>query len=127
MTQQNRLITYIIIVAVVSAIAWFGSPNNTFTPRGVLLPASEQKYAAISPDDVIISANLGITGIHVGTINIEAYTTNNSQQTMLSAEHYAAELAAQHGANHVIITMAAINPNAKILVLRAKALRTNKT
>lgn len=127
MTPQHRLMTYVIIVAGVLAIAWLGTPNHTFTPRGLFL-SNGRHYAAISPNNVTLySGTQGATGTPIGTINIEAYIPHNSEKTMLAAERYAIELAAQHGANHVVITLAGSYPHAKMLLLRAKALRTRQT
>ena len=124
MTQQHRLITYILIVAVVVAIAWVGTPSKTYTPRGLFLPNGQQ-FSAISPEKVTLSGNTqAINGTNVGTIHIEAYAPNDGKKIMLASERYAAELAALHGANHVVVTLAGIDPNAKTLTLQATALRT---
>lgn len=124
MTQQHRLITYIIIIAIVLLIAWFGTPSHNYTPRGLFLPASEQQFKAIAPGNVTISDNQNIpSGTKVGTINIEAYVPKNDKAVILASERYAVNLAAQHGANHVVITAAGVDPGAKTLMLRATAFR----
>lgn len=125
MTQQHRLITYILIVAIVLLIAWFGTPSRNYTPHGLFLPAGQQQFKAISPASVSISGNqIDARGTKVGTINIQAYAPKNDKAVMLASEHYAAALAAQHGANHVVITAAGIDPSAKTLILRANAFRS---
>ncbi len=125
MTQQHRLITYIIIVAIALLIAWFGTPSRDYGPRGLFLPATKQQFKAISPENVTISGNEnGLAGTKIGTINIEAYAPKNDKSVMLASEHYAASLAAQHGANHIVITAAGIDPSAKTLILRATALHS---
>ena len=127
MTQLHRLITYVIIVSSVLAVAWFSIPKHAFVPRGVFL-SNGQHYAAISADNVTINSyTQPVRGTDIGIMNIEAYIANNSNKTMLAAKHYAAELAAQHGANRVVITLLGVNAHEKILILRAKALRTKHT
>ena len=123
MTQQHRLISYIIITAIVLAIAWFASPSQAYTPRGVFLP-SQQHFPTIATEQVTLSGGTAAnsTGIPVGTINIRAYAPNNNKKSIVAAEHYAIRLAAQHGANHVVVTLAGFDPSDKTLVLRAKAL-----
>ena len=124
MTQQHRLITYIIIIAIVLLIAWFGTPSHNYTPRGLFLPASAQQFKAIAPENVTISDNQNETNrTKVGTINIEAYVPKNDKAVMLASERYAVNLAAQHGANHIVIITAGIDPSAKTLMLRAAAFR----
>ena len=126
MTQKQRAVIYIVIATVVVAIAWFGMPNHTFTPRGVFLPTGV-KYHATSPHDVFVSTNeQKIIGTPIGTINIEAYVpTKHSKRIILAAKHYAIILAAQHGADRLLITMAGIDTNSNTLILRANALRSN--
>ncbi len=126
MTQKKRLLTYTIIVVLVLIIAWFGIPNRAFTTRGALLPTGHD-YPAISLENVIFSDKTQvISGIQVGTINIEAYLPSDKdrEKTITAAKDYMAQLAAQHGANHVMFILAAIS-NEKILIFRAKALRTD--
>jgi len=125
MTQQHRLITYIIIVAIVVAIAWLGSSSQAYTPHGVFLPSSKQQFTQLTPEEVNLSGNNGsVTGTRIGTINIQSYAPNNDKKVIIAAERYAAQLAAAHGANHVVVTLIGIDPSAKTLTLQAKALHT---
>ena len=104
-TQLHRSMTYVIIVTGVLVIAWFGTPKHTFAPRGVFL-SNGQHYAAISADNVTINSDRQpIIGNDIGTMNIEAYIADNRNKTILAAEQYAAQLAAKHGANRVVITL----------------------
>jgi hypothetical protein len=121
--QATRLIVYIIVFAIVLAIAWWATPARDFSPHGVLLPTSKTTYPAIDPQTVSVSQAPTASGAVIGTINIEAYTPDASRETEMAAVNYAKQLAAQAGANQVTITQFMTDPNGKTLILYAQASR----
>lgn len=121
--QISRLIVYVIVFAIVLAIAWWGTPNRDFTPHGVLLPTSKTTYAAIDPQNVSVMQGMSATGTVIGTINIEAYAPQATQAVEMAAVNYAKQLAAQAGANQVTITQFLTDPASKTLILYAQASR----
>ena len=124
MTQQNRIITYAIILAAVILVAWLGVPKQHFTPRGLLLPASNHHYAAVAADKVTVSTNPLVAGTNVGVVNVEYYAPSMDDAKIRDTEAYAVQLAAAAGANHLVITGLFRDPSEKTIHLWAKAIRT---
>ena len=123
MTQQNRLITYVCILAAVLLIAWFGVPKQQFAPGGLLLPTGQTHFAAISADKVNVSSNPMLAGTQVGIINVEYYVPTMDDAKVRATEDYAIQLAAAQGANNLVITGLFRDPSEKTIHLRAKAIR----
>ena len=121
--QLTRLIAYVIVFALVLAIAWWATPARDFTPHGVLLPTTKTSYPAVDPQTVSVSQAPIASGNVIGTINIEAYTPDASREAEVAAVKYATQLAAQAGANQVKITQFMTDPQSKTLILYAQASR----
>lgn len=124
MTQVQRIATYLVILAAVVLLAWFGTPRQHFTPRGVLLPSGSSNYAAISPQQVQFTTNTLLSGNDVGVINVEYYAPNMNDQRIRETELYAANLAAAEGANNVVIVGLFRDPQEKTIHLFGRAVRS---
>ena len=122
MTQQVRLITYAIILVAVLLLGWLGGPKHNYQPSGLLLPTGSS-FPAIPLSDVSLSNNALVAGTNVGRINIETYAPDASQAAVKATEQYAMQLAAAHGANHVVVTTFARNPQEKTIIMYAKAIK----
>lgn len=121
--QVTRLIVYLIVFAIVLAIAWWGTPQRVFKPRGVLLPASITGYAATDLQAIAVSQGSQSVGTLIGSINIEAYAPEVTHEQELAAVQYAKQLATQAGANQLTITQFLRDPQSKTLILYAQASR----
>ena len=123
MTQQNRLITYFVILASVLLVGWWGVPKQDFTPGGLLLPTGNSHFSAIAVDKVSVSTNPMLAGTNVGTLNVEYYAPSMDDAKVRDAENYAVQLAAAAGANNVVITGLFRDPSEKTIHLYGKAIR----
>jgi hypothetical protein len=124
MTQQIRLLTYAVILIFVLLLGWLGVPNHHYGPRGLLLPTGVS-FPAISADQVSIDANQALLAnqTQVGVIHVETYAPNASKQKISATENYAMQLAAAHGANHILLQGIFQNPDDKTLNLYGTAVR----
>jgi hypothetical protein len=121
MTQQTRLITYAVVLILVLLLAWFGAPKREFVPRGLLLPEAVATYPAISPEQVRVTTTPAVIGTMVGTINAESYAPNATNDSVAALESYAVKLAADAGANELVIHGVFRDPSDSTLHLFAKA------
>jgi hypothetical protein len=121
--QLTRVIVYIIVFAIVLAIAWWGTPNRDFTPHGILLPTAKTMYPAVNPQTVTVTQAMSAAGTVIGTVNIEAYAPAATHEVEMAAVQYATKLAAQAGANQLTITQFLTDPQSKTLILYAQASR----
>ncbi|MSP53833.1 MAG: hypothetical protein EXR81_06265 [Gammaproteobacteria bacterium] len=121
--QLTRSCVYLIVFAIVLAIAWWGTPSRDFTPHGILLPTAKTTYAAVDPQTVSVSQGLGVNGTVIGTVNIEAYAPAATRDVEMAAVQYATKLAAQAGADQLIVTQFLTDPQSKTLILYAQASR----
>jgi hypothetical protein len=123
MTQLHRTITYLIVLAAVLSFAWLVSPTRTFTPQGAMLLSKGTAYPAISTDAVSVSRD-DVRGTTVGVINVEFYAPVADQAAASIAEQYAISLAAQNGANHIVVTEFGQSQEEKAIILQARAIRS---
>lgn len=122
MTQQNRIITYLVVLMLVLLIAWIGVPKQHFTPRGLLLPTGKSHFSPIAANQVQLSTNTLLAGTLVGNVNVEYYAPTMDQGRVQAIENYAAGLAAAQGANNLVITGLFRDPSEKTIHLYAKAI-----
>lgn len=124
MTQQIRIITYVAILIFVLLLGWLGVPKREFVPRGLFLPTSTTEYAAVPAAQVQVSNNGMVPGTMIGKINAEFYTTTSTDISVAAIEKYVVNLAAAHGANHLVITGIFRDPSDSTLHFFGKAVKS---
>ena len=122
MTIVTRISTYLIVLALVIAVTAFMLPHRDFTPRGLLLP-SNKNFTPVNFSTVTLTPNNATnSGAIVGYINIEAYAKTIDNTTIAGVETYARLLAANAGANRVVVNQFGQSDN--MVILHAQAIRT---
>jgi hypothetical protein len=123
MNQKIRTLTYLIVLATVVLLAYCFAPAAPKAPSGILLPISENHYAAVDPSQVTISQNGSGGGAVIGTINVQMYNADSANATEAACLSYIKNLAAQAGANNVTINAAFENPDENTFIFQATAFR----
>ena len=124
MTTTSRLLTYAATLIFVLVCAYFLAPKTNFTPRGVFLSTTLKTVAPVDPNSVNVSSSNDAAGTLVGNIHVEAYVQNSPAATEQAAIAYMQTLAAQNGANNVVINQAFNDPSSDTLHFYATAYRT---
>jgi hypothetical protein len=103
---QNGL--YALIFAIVACLCWPLAPQANPNPTGILLPQGNA-FASISSDQVQVGNTKPINAQLVGYIHTQlhyATTSSQSDSTNLAKSiNTAKKLAAQYGANIIVINM----------------------
>lgn len=102
----QRSLIALIVGLVVLVILYLVVPGQPITPRGILLPI-EKSRPAISPDQVTFynESTLGSHYQKMGYINVQFHAVNPTSESELVLVNYVKQLAAQQGANGVMISL----------------------
>lgn len=122
MTQRNRIIIYVLILTFVLLIAWLGTPNYHYKPRGLVLPTEMTQFSPIPVSKVSIDVNQMVSGTVVGLVNVQYYAPKMGNSLVITTERYAASLAAAHGANQLLITEMYRDPEGQTIHFSGKAI-----
>lgn len=134
---SKNLICLLIIIAVITVL-YLLAPKTIYAPKGILLPAKNQQPVTL-PTNIdhmrIYASNALLFNYEtVGTINVMLHSTetNPSEINEDKIVQYALNLAANYGANAIIIKQLyyvspkMINKNLAAYQLKATAIIVNK-
>jgi hypothetical protein len=124
MTTASRLLIYAATLIFVLMCAYFLAPATNFAPQGVFLPTTLKISTPIDPNNVNVSSGNNALGAIVGNIHVEAYVQNSPAVTEQAVIAYMQTLAAQNGADNVVINQAFNDPSSDTLHFYATAYRT---
>ena len=124
MTITSRLLVYAATLIFVIVCGYFLAPATNFAPQGVFLPTTLKMSIPIDPNSVNVSGSNNATGELVGNIHVEAYVQNSPAATEQAVINYMKTIAAQNGANNVVINQAFNDPSSDTLHFYATAYRT---
>ena len=132
MTQMQRIVTYLIVLALVLFGVYWGMPKRVYDPHGLFLPAGKM-FAPIALTNVQAAQAVASNATIVGYINVQTYIPDSkSLQNYASGDSnpyinatwlYAQQLAANVGANKVVFMQFAPNIEGNLLAMRALAVR----
>lgn len=118
----TRSIVYIVITVVIIATAWALSPTRANNIGIIFLP-SGQHFSPVDPEHVAISDKAPLHGQTVGVINLQFYDKTPDNATIKMLEQTLMMVAAQQGANHLVIEQFGQNPVENTIIVQAQALR----
>jgi hypothetical protein len=125
MTLKDRVPVYIILLALVLLFGWFSIPQVDYRPHGIFLPSEQyatlKSLKPVDPASVIVSDHNSVQGVLLGMVNTESVIKGPIEATEEAALMSVKQIAAQNGANRIVISEAFMSPEDNLIVLQANA------
>jgi len=124
-THKLANLVYILVATFTIAIIHWLAPAVPYTPKGMVLAAKERLTPGkISQVEVYAGIQPGAFYQTLATIHVQSHYESEDKRVAAEAmQDYAKGLAANVGANGLVIMQFAADPSTKTLLLNAKAIK----
>lgn len=99
----NRNLVYFIVALVVGGAIYLSRPTMPVTPHGIFLPSTDTKYTPRAPTDVQAYTKLPSGSKIIGNVRVELHFNHDTDSAQNAVLNYAESLAAEGGANGLVI------------------------
>jgi len=110
MNITQRTILYVLIIIAVTAFLEITAPARPYEAHGIFLPVTKS-LPAINANQVKLYRAPPANYTLLGRVNVEMHFTHKpTEQTAVQLENKARQLAAEHGANGLVISQFGYTP-----------------
>lgn len=124
--MANKLanITYLGVAIITVALIYWSAPAVLDVPHGILLPAKQNlPQTKMTQVNVYEHVAPGVRYNTLAAVHVQYHFDKPTEQVALKALGHAKELASSIGASGLLLQQLGEDPNTKILILNAKAIR----